>query len=1067
MSHRTTWFPIALFTAGALSLGFVFVDRRATAEEPFQAFLDGLRERQLYDAALDYLAEMKNSPLLNAEKKQIIPFEEGRTLISQAADERDLKQKNLQLDAARERLDAFVKANSVHPLLGEASMQLGLVTVERGRLQVDTAFRPSNSQQKDALLKQARDFFDAASKVFDDAEKKFKAEWDAFPRFIEEKDTKQIAARDQARKNLIQAQLYAAAVKNEKAKTYPAGSPDAKKILQEAADKYQSTYEMFRRLLVGLTARIKQGQCYQEMGDPRRALGLYADILNQPDEDDFRKLKASALYLSMQCWLTDTEKKAELAGLKGEEWLKTARGTEDRQPDWLAIRYYTALAEITQAEALDPKDTNTPNKKKSLLAAAREHANFVARIPGLYKDMAKALVPRTGGKELEDKEPTNFAEAMEKATRAYDKMAEKNQQAKLANDGVLGEKKDVPGFMKEAADARAEALKYFRISLGFHDENTTLDDTNTVRQYLSVLEFYAKNFYEAAILGEFLATRYPNSGGARQGATVALASYLEMYNDPDMLATRAFERQRMTDIAEYMLKRWPGESETDDAWDTLMRVSVGENNLKAATDCLAKIPDASGKRGAAELRLGQSYWNAYLIAQAKEDADRLPQAELDKLSANAIDLLEKGMARMKANVEAGGAVTVDLVAAALSASQIYLASGKPDKAVALLEDTKIGPLVLSEKKDPIVLAHAVIPVESHKAALRGYVGVQQLDKAEKMMNALEELVKASSGDAAQADLTKIFISMGKALEEQMTSLRRDGKTEELGKVAKGFELFLEKISKREQGNNFQSLNWVSETFFSLGAGYDTQAKDVPAEALAYYTKTLETDKRILDAAKKDKTFLPQPVVPPGTPASAAPPANDAQLAVEVRTARCLRRMKKYSDALTMLEAILKAKPMLVDAQTEAAQTLMDRGSDKPLFYNLAIAGALTQKDPKTGRESKLMWGWAKLANMLPGKDFQDASFNARYNMANCRVLQAEKATGEEKTRFLKDAEGDIRLTYKLKPDLAAGKTAWTEKFDSLLKTIQKLLGEKPVGLKAFETPAPTKTPAKTTTAAAK
>ena len=118
-------------------------------------------------------------------------------------------------------------------------------------------------------------------------------------------------------------------------------STDAKKFLQQAADKYEKCYQDFRTILAGQLARIKQGQCYQDMGDTRRALGLYADILGQPDDiAEFRKLKASALYLSMQCWLSEGEKKYELAALKGEEWLQTGRTGEDRQPDWLAIDEY-------------------------------------------------------------------------------------------------------------------------------------------------------------------------------------------------------------------------------------------------------------------------------------------------------------------------------------------------------------------------------------------------------------------------------------------------------------------------------------------------------------------------------------------------------------------------------------------------------------------------------------------------------------------------------------------------------------------------------------------------------
>src|SRR5947209_6074978 len=73
---------------------------RAVAAEPFQAFLDGLRDRNLYDSALDYLVEMRTSTLISNEIKPILPYEEGRTLIEQARNERDINQKAKQLDLA-------------------------------------------------------------------------------------------------------------------------------------------------------------------------------------------------------------------------------------------------------------------------------------------------------------------------------------------------------------------------------------------------------------------------------------------------------------------------------------------------------------------------------------------------------------------------------------------------------------------------------------------------------------------------------------------------------------------------------------------------------------------------------------------------------------------------------------------------------------------------------------------------------------------------------------------------------------------------------------------------------
>ncbi|HEX4147936.1 MAG TPA: hypothetical protein VHY20_03070, partial [Pirellulales bacterium] len=96
-----------------------------------------------------------------------------------------------------------------------------------------------------------------------------------------------------------------------------------------------------------------------------------------------------------------------------------------------------------------------------------------------------------------------------------------------------------------------------------------------------------------------------------------------------------------------------------------------------------------------------------------------------------------------------------------------------------------------------------------------------------------------------------------------------------------------------------------------------------------------------------------------------------------------------------------------------------------------------------------IWGWVKLATVLQGSPAHRKIYHeARLNAARCRLLQAETRAGEEKHKLLKMASYEIFLTQRLTPDL--GGPEMQEKYDNLLKTIQKMSGEKPVGLKAFQ-----------------
>jgi len=305
-------------------------------------------------------------------------YEEGCTLVEWSRDERDQTAKKTHLDRAQQKFDEFIKANSAHPLVSMAATQMGNVLVERGDMLIQQAERQVS--KKDELHKQARVYFDQALVVFKEAETKFSERTAAFKAmgFIDpKKEPQKIEEREQAHRDQIQAMLYVAGVQFESAKAWPESAPERKKMFDASAAKYGEVYDKYRTRLAGLLARIKQGQCYQETGDMKRALGAYGEMLVQPDQqDEFRRLKSLALHLAMQCWTSEKEKRYEEAITRGEEWIGKARGNEERNPDWLAVRYYTALAMKLHADTLKKEEQN---QKDTLLNNARKYAQNSSR----------------------------------------------------------------------------------------------------------------------------------------------------------------------------------------------------------------------------------------------------------------------------------------------------------------------------------------------------------------------------------------------------------------------------------------------------------------------------------------------------------------------------------------------------------------------------------------------------------------------------------------------------------------------------------------------------------------
>jgi hypothetical protein len=202
-------------------------------------------------------------------------------------------------------------------------------------------------------------------------------------------DTPEHAKREALKGMVIQVRMYHAGVVEELAATYTADGDEARDLYKAAADRYEAIYRDYRVLYAGLVARLKQGQCYRNLGDTKRALGLYNDVLSQPDElTALRRLRVTAMYLSLECWSTPQEKLYELTFSQGEEYLAGVRPEERSWPEWQAVRYHTARGYRLAAESL-PADRRA--ERADLLEHARRWAAAAGETDGPYRAAARAL----------------------------------------------------------------------------------------------------------------------------------------------------------------------------------------------------------------------------------------------------------------------------------------------------------------------------------------------------------------------------------------------------------------------------------------------------------------------------------------------------------------------------------------------------------------------------------------------------------------------------------------------------------------------------------------------------
>lgn len=994
--------------------------------EETQRFLDALRAAGYHDMAIEYLERMRTSPLADEEFKQTIDLEAGTTLIQAAQQGRSAATREKQLSDADELLKRFLQAHPQHPRAAGVRTQLANVLKVRGQMKVEQAESATRPEaEKQALLTQARALFGQAEKTYNELYAGLKAEHEKFPKIIDPNDTAQIKAREQVRREIVDTRLQLARMPYEIAQTYPAGSKERKDQLAEAAKRFADYYADYAALAAGLYGRMWEGRCYKELGQTDKAFEAFEDVLAQADEPPaFRLAKNKTLVLYLETCLLPEVKKYKEAVEKYLSWEQSARGDEEISPEGRAIKCLAAEAALERARTLKTKDAEQAAEQRELLGLSRELLNFVSRAPGEYQQRARVLLVSPefgGGQEGNLPEPANFAEARDRGRLALDRMTGAEAEKQL--DLEQGKRDKLAAYDQQIAASRREAIKYFRMALAMRTFETPLEDVNTLRYYLAHLYYNQGDYYSAAVLSEFLTRRYPNSAVGRPSGKIALACYARLFNDAPA-EDRVLEIAGLKRIADFMAQRWPDDPEADEARMTLIQVCILSGRLDEALQVLETIPSDSPRRGSAELTTGQALWAEYLKAARLEADERPSQAVLDDMVAKAQSTLRAGLERMRGAVESGAEVTYTLAASGLALAQMHIEGGEPEKALPWLDDPKIGVITLVKAKHPAT-ERGNFRIQAYQAALRAYVAAQRLDDAEAAMKALEKLVEEGGDTEAGKRLTQILISLGYQLQQQLERLRREQKTEQVKKVSQGFELFLTKISERQEGNTFNSLNWVAATFAGLAAGFDTGSAELPAEAENYYRKAAATYQRMLARIQEDPAFAPE----------------GAADSVKVRLARCLRRLGQYKDAFTLLLSVLKERPTMVEAQVEAAYTYADWGQENPGYYLLAITGSQKYRE---------VWGWGQLARRV-GRvpEYRDVFHEARYNLALCRFkLALSKSDKAQKDAVLQQAARDIEVVYRLYPEL--GGPEWTRKYDALLKKIQGLLGKPQQGLEALE-----------------
>lgn len=1025
-------------------------------EEPAESFLDALRERGYHQVALEYLDRLENSPLAPPQFQEELAYHRGVTQVRAAVSSPNRTVRERMLGEAKASLEAFLAEHPESPRRTTAQRQYALLLREWARMKVEAA--QSQDDQKAELLEKAASLYEEAHKASVRSVEALKERLRALKEASggeQQEDTEQ---RDTLRGEYLLALLGATESLEEKAATRPADSAARRSLLQRAIEKYDEIFQKYGGYLAGLRARFYQARCLTKLGDEETALEyLTKDLFPQIDDRPAaRQLKTKAMLLAMECWMD--ESRADYAKVigQGQPWLKTIRPAEEEQPNWLLLRLQLARAYKRYAEQLSEKKPRD-DRIKSSRDSARQLARTVARLSSSYQQEARELLATIpggiaaadSGSEPSDS-PETFEEARTRGTEAISAM-------QIADD-LLDE---LPGQLQEATDEEAqadlrkklkqaeetvpvkrrEAKQHLQLALRLADPETPMEDVNQVRRLLAYLYYVDQKYYQAIVLGEFIAHRYPSTRGARQGAQIALAAYLKLYKT-NPSEDKRFETRRVISLANYVVETWSGTPQAAEAINTLIPFLIRQGNLDKARRYVENIPPSTPERGSAELRIGEALWRDYLegmqelrqwekqLGEGEEGSARLKskiearEPQLRSLRQTALEILESGVQRMKETSGVSGTVPL----AVLALAQIYVDSGKAVQAISLLDHPKVGVLSMIKRDDPLVQSRK-LRVRAYRVALSAMVstlptleaGEQRTRQLQRIRATIQKL-REEVGDASesQEQLADIFYSLARGLETQLQLLDDPADRRVL---SNGFRAFLEQV--RNESNDLRVLNWVAESFASLGEGL-TGTDNSSAAARNCYMNAVSTYDDILAHSE-------QHGIPP-----------DLRRQLRFRKALALRGAEEFAEAVKILKWVLEKQNSTLEYQMETAGTYQLWAADpqEGIRYLTAIRG--TKADPETGKRT--VWGWSRIAAVTqPRKKYREDFLEARYNTAVCHFkLGLRLRKDSDRKAYLRKANNDIVFTYRLYPRLGGEK--WFQKYNALLKEIQRSRGKAAVGL---------------------
>lgn len=782
-------------------LSFVLVlsvHYHGTAQEldlPHLELLQGLREREYFDLALEYIQKIEKTKL-PPEVTALLPLETARARIGLALQQRHGAERETKILEAQGDLEKFLQANPQHPNLAEARAELAQLFFQQGRFLLFQAKLREDRQQADDVSKLVK----AATPMLDRAEQLYAQ---ALPRLKQNSDAplrnQSIRARAEKRRafvTYIYALWYEAHTLYEIARRPQADDRVAANSLYKANELLAELAKVREQHPLGWAAIAFSGKCYEGVDDLKSA-DAYRRVLAE------RNLRAQlgqelARYYRLQVAWEAFRKGSREAGKflrsEGENWVKTYPGSL-RTRHGQHVRYMLALVQAADYQALEENRRAAPMHRETIERATRtleELERSAGDIAWAAEQMLLPVMQLSGHAAGSLESLRTFKECLLRADSIWTRLGQTSRQLSQAK-----EEEKAP-LRQQAEKQAAELLAAARRALRLMPRDVKDSDWDLTYQMLIVGHLRTGDTYRAAVLSDYLAHHARQTDAGLKATVEAMKIYQRLARTPDPIA-----QERVLALADRLQTQFPTAPQTDEAREVLGRDFLARQQYPEAVKVLAKVTPKHPNYAVCYYWAGSANWVMhYQRMRTEQKPLRTPSPEREQ----AVRLLEQSVqafAAAKAPPDPKQALAAQILLA-----EIYGVLGETDRMLSLLSpllsslEANQLPPDLEPDTEPRILG----------LALRGYV-----EKKDFQRGVMRVFTILQSRGGKGEGYARLLRSMGMQLRTQLVELHKAGPAAqtELMALREGFRQLLQTVESNPQLLG-ELRGWVADSYAALG-----------------------------------------------------------------------------------------------------------------------------------------------------------------------------------------------------------------------------------------------------------